>query len=207
MYNNNNFIVLNGWDVSEISARGHYDMSIAPDMFVENLETYVPGEPVHYDSGDTDYAKLAPIWRSYTSEQKADAKVTFRNFWRDNRDELTEARRVGSRAKFEDIAFHYTYVDDSVLPDYALAMDAYVIAKDAYDNGKDILVARDEHIANVLEKGETEAAKKWAIESEYMHEDEKVWFEARVSLQDFGLVYGLMNSDKAFFDSVLASRC
>ena len=201
----NNFLIINGWDICEIGAENNMDMSVAPDLFCENLETYVKGEPVHYAGGDADYDVLSPMWKEMSADEKADAKTSFRHFWRDNRDELTEARRVGSRAKFDDIGFHYIYKDDVVAPDYVLYRGAYDIYCDAMDDGTTLAAARDAYIAE-LEAGDFEDAKKWKIETDQMHQDEIAWFDAKVVTYDKGLEYGYKTRNRDFFNRVLATR-
>ena len=204
---NEKFLIYLGWDVADLGRHQGVDMSVAPDMFCENLETYVEGEPVHYEGANVDYKALSEIWKSMTAEEKANCKIAYRHFRLDLADEIAETRRVGSEAKFMDLAFNYNYVPDKVAPDYVLFEVAYDIALDSYKNHKDILTARDEYIANVLDKGETPEAKVWVLKDAQLKDNEKEWFYAKVSLSDGGLLYGIMKEDRKFFNSVLTSRC
>ena len=176
-------------------------------MFCENLETYVPGEPVHYEGADVDYATLSSQWKAFTAEEKANAKISFNKMWRDNRKELGETRRVGSRAKFEDIVMHWDRDWEPKEPDYLLYTYAYQIFGNAVQDEIDILVARDEFIANwEAEDNDSQDAKKWKNFTETQKKEEKDWFERNVVLYDGGLMYAYETSDRSLFRSVLCNR-
>lgn len=205
MYKNNSFLTNQVWAICEIGKENHMPMDAAPDMFCENLETYVEGEPVHYAGANVDYALLSKAWKSMSAEAKADAKVTFRNMWRDIGDEIASARRVGSRAKVEDLAFNYTYVDDVKYPDYVLFQVSYDIHLDSVTRGVSLAEARDAKIAE-LEAGSDELSLKWQSESSVQHQMEVEYFDSKVVTYDGGLNYAIQKKDKDMYLHVLATR-
>lgn len=204
----NRFLVDNcAWEICELSVVQHVDMGIAPLMFCENLENYVKGEPVHYEGADVDYATLSAQWKAFTAEEKANAKNTFNHMWRDNRKELGETRRVGSRAKFEDIVMHWDRDWEPKEPDYMLYRYAFQIFGDAVKGGIDILVARDAFIADWEEESNySQDAKKWRELDKTEKREEKNWFQRNVVLYDGGLKYAYEQNDRPLFNSILCNR-
>ena len=203
----NRFLINYAWEICELSKAQGVDMSVAPDMFCENLATYVEGEPVHYEGADVNYAEVSALWNEMSADEQADAKICFRHMWRDNRNDLTEARRVGSRAKFEGVAFNYLYDPDPKEPDYVLYRGAFQCFDNAVDNGITITQARDEYIAELENEENTiKDARVWRQYSDTQKTMEMEWFDAHVVLYDKGLIYAHAQNNRPLFRSILCTR-
>ena len=203
----NRFLINYAWEICELSKAQNVDMSTAPLMFCENLETYVEGEPVHYAGADVDYAVASAQWKAFTDEEKANAKIAFNNMWRDNRKELGETRRVGSRAKFEDIVMHWDRDIEPKEPDYVLYRASYQIFDNAVKGGIDIISARDEYVAYLESEENTQKdARVWKEYDDAKRQEEKDWFERNVTLYDKGLMYAYETKDRPLFRSILCDR-
>ena len=203
----NRFLINYAWEICELSKAQGVDMSVAPDMFCENLATCVEGEPVHYEGADVNYAELSALWNEMDADSQADAKICFRNMWRDNRKELTEARRNNDRVAFDGIAFGYSYDPNPDEPDYVLFRGAFQCFDNAVDNGISITQARDEYIAKLEEEDNTIAdARRWRLYTPEQKAMEMEWFDVHVVLYDKGLIYAHAQNNRPLFRSILCTR-
>lgn len=196
----------NAWEIADLSKAQGVDMSVAPDMFCENLATYVPGEPVHYEGADVDYDLLSKIWNDeMTDEDRANAKIQFRHMWADNREILGECRRNGSRSRFDEICFNYTYVDDVPAPDYCLYRGSYKCYRSHLADGITLAQARDNYIAE-LEAGDSGDALVWQSRNAQQKEDEIAWYDRVIVDYDMGLKYFAQQGNEPAFLSVAKNR-
>lgn len=192
----NRFLINYAWDILDLGEANHVDNSVARDMFCENLSTYGTDAYPGYPGADVDYASLSAAWQAMSPEDQADAKISCANFMKDCYDEISETRRVGSPAKFYDIAAHYE-AEPVEKPNYILYTHAWDIWDKAEADGTDLATAQKAYV---------ETLEGWGNLSEAQQADEAAWFALKVAPYDKGLQYARLTDDRALFESILASR-
>lgn len=203
----NRFLVTYMWEICDLSSVQNVDMSVAPDMFCQNLVDYNEMRGIPYDGAEVDYSVLAPLWAEMSLDEQADAKNTFRKVWRENFDVLTKARRENDQDTFEKCAFE-AIVDTSVdEPDYVLFRGAFQCFDDAMKNGIDITEARDNYIAKLEEEDSTiKDARTWKAYPDSMKATEKEWYNVHVVTYDKGLIYAYQTNNRPMFRAILSTR-
>ena len=203
----NRFLVTYMWEICDLSSVQNVDMSVAPDMFCQNLVDYNEMRGIPYDGAEVDYSALAPLWAEMSPEDQADAKTTFRKVWRENFDVLTKARRENDQATFEKCAFEAIVDTGVVEPDYVLFRGAFQCFDDAMKNNITITEARDNYIAKLEEEDNTiKDARTWKAYPDSMKATEKNWYDAHVVTYDKGLIYAYKTNDRPMFRAILSTR-
>ena len=192
----NRFLINCAWDIMDLGKANHVDNSVARDMFVENLSTFGTDAFPNYPGADVDYAALSAAWNAMDKTEQADAKIACANFMRDCYDAISETRRVGSPAKFYDIAAHYE-MEEQAKPNYLLYTHAWDIWDKAEADGTDLITAQKAYV---------ETLEGWGNLSEGQQADEAAWFALKVAPYDKGLQYARLTEDRALFESILATR-
>ena len=193
----NRFLINYAWDILDLGQINHVDNSVARDMFCENLSTYGTDAYPGYPGADVDYAAVSAAWQAMSPEDQAEAKRACGSFMRDCYDDISETRRVGSLAKFLDIAAHYDMVPEEAAPDLLLYRHAWDIWDKADAEGITLAQAKDQFV---------EGLEGWGNLSEAQKAEEADWFAAKVVGYDKGLQYARLTGDRALFESILASR-
>ena len=192
----NRFLINCAWDIMDLGKANHVDNSVARDMFVENLATYGTDAFPNYPGADVDYAALSAAWKVLSDSEKADAKIACANFMRDCYDAISETRRVGSPAKFYDIAAHYE-AEPVEKPNYILYTHAWDIWDKAEADGTDLVTTQKAYV---------ETLEGWGDLTDEQKQAEADWFALKVAPYDKGLQYARLTDDRALFESILASR-
>ena len=192
----NRFLINCAWDIMDLGKANHVDNGVARDMFVENLSTFGTDAFPNYPGADVDYAALSAAWKAMDKTEQADAKIDCANFMRDCYDTISETRRVGSPAKFYDIAAHYE-MEEQAKPDYLLFPHAWDIWDKAEADGTDLVTAQKAYV---------ETLEGWDELSREEQAEEADWFALKVAPYDKGLQYARLTGDRALFESILASR-
>ena len=192
----NRFLINCAWDIMDLGKANHVDNSVARDMFVENLATYGTDAFPNYPGAEVDYAALSAAWNAMDKTEQADAKIACANFMKDCYDEISETRRVGSPAKFYDIAAHYE-AEEQAKPNYLLYTHAWDIWDKAETDGTDLVTAQKAYV---------ETLEGWGNLSREEQAEEADWFALKVAPYDKGLQYARLTGDRVLFESILASR-
>ena len=192
----NRFLINCAWDIMDLGKANHVDNSVARDMFVENLSTFGTDAFPNYPGADVDYAALSAAWNAMDKAEQADAKISCANFMKDCYDAISETRRVGSPAKFYDIAAHYE-AEPVEKSNYILYTHAWDIWDKAEADGTDLVTAQKAYV---------ETLEGWGNLSEAQQADEAAWFALKVAPYDKGLQYARLTDNRALFKAVLASR-
>ena len=193
----NRFLINCAWDIMDLGKANHVDNSVARDMFCENLSTYGTDAYPAYPGAEVDYAALSAAWNAMDKTEQADAKIACANFMKDCYDEISETRRVGSPARFYDIAAHYELPPEDKRPTYLLFPHAWDIWDKAEADGTDLVTAQKAYV---------ETLEGWDELSREEQAEEADWFALKVAPYDKGLQYARLTDDRALFESVLASR-
>ena len=193
----NRFLINCAWDILDLGKANHVDNSVARDMFCENLSTYGTDAYPAYPGAEVDYAALSAAWNAMDKTEQADAKIACANFMKDCYDEISETRRVGSPARFYDIAAHYELPPEDKRPTYLLFPHAWDIWDKAEADGTDLVTAQKAYV---------ETLEGWDELSREEQAEEADWFALKVAPYDKGLQYARLTDDRALFESVLASR-
>ena len=192
----NRFLINCAWDIMDLGKANHVDNSVARDMFVENLATFGTGAFPNYPGAEVDYAALSAAWKVLSDSEQADAKISCANFMKDCYDAISETRRVGSPAKFYDIAAHYE-AEEQAKPNYLLYTHAWDIWDKAETDGTDLVTAQKAYV---------ETLEGWGNLSREEQAEEADWFALKVAPYDKGLQYARLTGDRVLFESILASR-
>lgn len=192
----NRFLINCAWDIMDLGKANHVDNSVARDMFCENLATFGTDAFPNYPGAEVDYAALSAAWNAMDKTEQADAKISCANFMKDCYDEISETRRVGSPAKFYDIAAHYE-AEPVEKPNYILYTHAWDIWDRADAEGISLAEAKDQYV---------DGLEGWANLSEAQQADEEYWFAAKVAAYDKGLEFARLTDDRALFEAILATR-
>ena len=192
----NRFLINCAWDIMDLGKANHVDNSVARDMFVENLSTFGTDAFPNYPGADVDYAALSAAWNAMDKAEQSDAKISCANFMKDCYDAISETRRVGSPAKFYDIAAHYE-AEPVEKPNYILYAHAWDIWDKAEADGTDLVTAQKAYV---------ETLEGWGNLSREEQAEEADWFALKVAPYDKGLQYARLTGDRALFESILASR-
>ena len=192
----NRFLINCAWDIMDLGKANHMDNSVARDMFVENLSTFGTDAFPNYPGADVDYAALCKAWQAMDKTEQAAAKISCANFMKDCSDEISETRRVGSPAKFYDIAAHYE-AEEQAKPNYLLYTHAWDIWDKAEADGTDLVTAQKAYVETLEGWGDLTDERKQAGAD---------WFALKVAPYDKGLQYARLTGDRALFESILASR-
>ena len=123
----NRFLINYAWDILDLGEANHVDNGVARDMFVENLNTFGTDAYPGYPGAEVDYAALSAAWKAMSQSEQAAAKTACRDFMTDCYEEISETRRVGSMAKFYDIAAHYQAPPEEAKPTDLLYTHAWDI--------------------------------------------------------------------------------
>ena len=193
----NRFLINYAWDILDLGKANHVDNGVARDMFVENLNTFGTDHFSNYPGAEVDYAAVSAAWKTMSQSEQAAAKIACKDFMTDCYEDISETRRVGSMAKFYDIAAHYQVPEDEPKPDYILYAHAWDIWDKAEADGTDLVTAQ---------KACVETLEGWGNLSEAQQADEAAWFALKVAPYDKGLQYARLTDDRALFESILASR-
>ena len=191
------FLINCAWDILDLGKSNHVDNSVARDMFVENLATYGTDAFPNYPGAEVDYAALSAAWKALSQSEQAAAKIACKDFMTDCYEEISETRRVGSMAKFYDIAAHYQAPPEEAKPTYLLYTHAWDIWDKADAEGLTLAEAKDAYV---------ETLEGWGNLSEAQQADEAAWFALKVAPYDKGLQYARLTDNRALFESILASR-
>ena len=143
-----------------------------------------------------DYAALSAAWQAMDKAEQADAKISCANFMKDCYDAISETRRVGSPAKFYDIAAHYKMAEQAK-PGYILYTHAWDIWDKAESDGTDLITAQKVYV---------ETLEGWGGLTDEQKQAEADWFALKVAPYDKGLQYARLTDDRTLFESVLATR-
>ena len=192
----NRFLINCAWDILDLGKANHVDNSVARDMFVENLATYGTDAFPNYPGAEVDYAALSAAWNAIDKTEQADAKISCANFMKDCYDAISETRRVGSPAKFYDIAAHYE-AEEQAKPNYLLYTHAWDIWDKAEADGTELVIAQKAYV---------ETLEGWGDLTDEQKQAEADWFALKVAPYDKGLQYARLTGDRALFESILASR-
>ena len=193
----NRFLINYAWDILDLGKANHVDNGVARDMFVENLNTYGTDHFSNYPGAEVDYAAVSAAWKAMSQSEQAAAKIACKDFMTDCYEDISETRRVGSMAKFLDIAAHYQVPEDAPKPDYLLYAHAWDIWDKADAEGTTLEAAKDAYV---------ETLPGWKNLSDSQKAEEEAWFALKVAPYDKGLQYARLTDDRALFESVLASR-
>ena len=192
----NRFLINCAWDIMDLGKANGVDNSVARDMFCENLATFGTDAFPNYPGAEVDYAALSAAWQAMDKAEQADAKISCANFMKDCYDAISETRRVGSPAKFYDIAAHYEMAEQAK-PSYILYTHAWDIWDRAEADGTDLQTAKATCI---------ETLEGWADLTDGEKTAENTWFDAKVVPYDQGLKYARLTGNRALFEAVLAAR-
>ena len=193
----NRFLINYAWDILDLGKANHVDNGVARDMFVENLNTYGTDHFSNYPGAEVDYAAVSAAWKTMSQSEQAAAKIACKDFMTDCYEDISETRRVGSMAKFYDIAAHYQVPEDEPKPDYILYAHAWDIWDKADAEGLTLAEAKDAYV---------ETLEGWGNLSDKQRAEENEWFGWAVAGYDKGLQYARLTDDRALFEAVLASR-
>ena len=192
----NRFLINCAWDIMDLGKANGVDNSVARDMFCENLATFGTDAFPNYPGAEVDYAALSAAWQAMDKAEQADAKISCANFMKDCYDAISETRRVGSPAKFYDIAAHYE-AEEQAKPNYLLYTHAWDIWDKAETDGTDLVTAQKAYV---------ETLEGWGNLSREEQAEEADWFALKVAPYDKGLQYARLTGDRVLFESILASR-
>lgn len=165
-------------------------------MFGENLLTYEPGKPVHYEGADVDYDAIAPKYQAMTTAEQAQARMDLEKAMDENIEALTDAFDRGDKAEFLRILFAYE-AEEEKRPEYILYRAAWDIWQKALEDGTGLDTAMTEWCKTSPEFQALSADKQ---------DDEKEWFTAKVVFYDQGLSFCVDQGNRALFEDILASR-
>lgn len=184
------------WEVMDVGKTNGVDNSIARDMFVANLNNYGIEGAEFYPGADVDYEALSAQWKALTPAEQGDEKILLKKFMTDCYDELSETRRVGSKAKYYDILLNYKpeTVEKS---QYYLFDKAWDVWDKASKDGNDLMTSLDAVLAD---------DPTWAAFDDTRKTAEKEWFGYAVATYDKGLIYAYDIGDKSLFESILSTR-
>lgn len=191
----NRFLLNYLWDMMDVAKANGVDVGVGRDMFVANLNNCgVAGAEFYAGAESVDYATASAQWKALTSKEQADAKTAAKDCMTENYEDLTEARRVGSRAKFYDIVAHYI-APTATEPTYLLYKNAWEIWDKAAEDGVSLTVAKDAYV---------ETLEGWDGLTEAQKAEENNWFAAHVTAGDRNLVYARTAGNRLLFDGILA---
>ena len=193
----NRFLINCAWDIMDLGKANGVDNGVAREMFVENLNTFGTDAYPGYGGADIDYEAVSRQWQAMSPEDQAAAKTACRDFMTDCYEEISETRRVGSMAKFYDIAAHYQAPPEEDKPTYLLYTHAWDIWDKADAEGLSLAEAKDAYV---------ETLEGWGNLSDKQRAEENEWFGWAVAGYDKGLQYARLTDDRALFEAVLASR-
>ncbi len=191
----NRFLINYAWDILDLGKANHVDNGVARDMFVENLNTFGTDHFSNYPGAEVDYAALSAAWKALSQSEQAAAKIACKDFMTDCYEEISETRRVGSMAKFYDIAAHYQAPPEEAKPTYLLYTHAWDIWDKADAEGLTLAEAKDAYV---------ETLEGWGALTDAEKQAENEWFGWAVAPYDKGLQYARMTDNRALFESLLA---
>lgn len=191
----NRFLINYAWDIMDLGKANGVDNGVARDMFVENLNTFGTDAYPGYGGADVDYAALSRQWKAMSPEDQAAAKTACKDFMTDCYEEISETRRVGSLAKFLDIAAEYEIPEEAPAEEHLLRGHAWDIWDKADAEGLTLAQARDAYVETIPE---------WAALTAERQEAERQWFDWAVAPYDKNLQYARNTDNRALFESLLA---
>ena len=193
----NRFLINYAWDIMDLGKANGVDNGVAREMFCENLTTYGTDAYPGYGGADIDYEAVSRQWQAMSPEDQAAAKTACKDFMTDCYEEISETRRVGSMAKFYDIAAHYQAPPEEAKPTYLLYTHAWDIWDKADAEGLTLAEAKDAYV---------ETLEGWGALTDAEKQAENEWFTWAVAPCDKGLQYARLTGDRALFEAVLAGR-
>ena len=191
----NRFLINYAWDIMDLGKANGVDNGVAREMFVENLNTYGTDAYPGYGGADIDYEAVSRQWQAMSPEDQAAAKTACRDFMTDCYEEISETRRVGSLAKFLDIAAEYEIPEEAPAEEHLLRGHAWDIWDKADMEGLTLAEARDAYV---------ETLEGWGALTDAEKQAENEWFGWAVAPYDKGLQYARMTDNRALFESLLA---
>ena len=191
----NRFLINCAWDIMDLGKANHVDNSVARDMFCENLATFGTDAYPAYPGAEVDYAALSAAWNALSQSEQAAAKIACKDFMTDCYEEISETRRVGSLAKFLDIAAAYEIPEEAPAEEHLLRGHAWDIWDKADAEGLTLAQARDAYVETIPE---------WAALTAEQQEAERQWFDWAVAPYDKNLQYARNTDNRALFERLLA---
>lgn len=189
-------LLTSAWEIFTLGSVQGVDIGVARDMFCENLATYQPGQPVHYDGADVDYDALAPLWQGMDTAAQGEAKTLYTRATREKYQELTAACRAKDRAAFYLALLSYEAPQDEKKQPFLLsyAWDCWDCAEKM---GVDLMAGKDAFVAQL---------PGWEALTEQQKEQENQWYAAKVVSYDQGLQYCRLTGNRSLFEALLMSR-
>lgn len=192
----NRFLINYLWAIMDVAKANGVDVGVGRDMFVANLNNYgIDGAEFYAGADYVDYETASAQWKAMSAAEQAEAKTAAKNCMTDNYEELTEARRVGSRAKFDDIIASYE-MPKVKEPTYLLYKNAWEIWDKAKKDGTDLITAKDAYV---------ETLEGWSDLTNEEKAAENEWFSAHVSEDDKNLIYAYTAGNRLLFDGLIAA--
>ena len=191
----NRFLINYAWDIMDLGKANGVDNGIARDMFVENLNTYGTDHFSNYPGAEVDYAAVSAAWKTMSQSEQAAAKIACKDFMTDCYEDISETRRVGSMAKFLDIAAEYEIPEETPAEEHLLRGHAWDIWDKADMEGLTLAEARDAYV---------EAVPEWAGLTAEQQEAERQWFDWAVAPYDKNLQYARNTDNRAMFERLLS---
>ena len=191
----NRFLINYAWDIMDLGKANGVDNGVAREMFVENLNTFGTVAYPGYGGADIDYEAVSRQWQAMSPEAQAAAKTACKDFMTDCYEEISETRRVGSMAKFYDIAAHYQAPPEEAKPTYLLYTHAWDIWDKADAEGLSLAEAKDAYV---------ETLEGWGALTDVEKQAENEWFGWAVAPYDKGLQYARMTDNRALFERLLS---
>lgn len=192
----NRFLLNYLWDMMDVAKANGVDVGVGRDMFVANLQNFgIDGAEFYEGAPDVDYAAASEQWKAMSPKEQADAKTAAKKAMQDNYEDLTEARLVGSRGKFDYIVANYT-APAAEEPKFLLYKNAWEIWGKAAEEGTDLATAKDAYV---------ETLEGWSDMSDDEKQAENEWFSAHVSEDDRNLVYAYTAGNRVLFDGLISA--
>ena len=192
---NKRFLINYAWDIMNLGKANGVDNGVAREMFVENLNTFGTDAYPGYGGAEVDYAAVSRQWQAMGAEAQAAAKDACKDFMTDCYEEISETRRVGSLAKFLDIAAEYEIPEEAPAEEHLLRGCAWDIWDKADAEGLTLARARDAYVETIPE---------WAALTAEQQEAERQWFDWAVAPYDKNLQYTRNTGNRALFERLLA---
>ena len=189
-------LLTSAWEIFTLGSVQGVDIGVARDMFCENLSTYQPGQPVHYDGAGADYSALAPLWQEMDTAAQGEAKTRYTQATKAKYQEITAAYRAKDRAAFYLALLTFEAPENKGESPFLLryAWDCWDCAEKM---GVDLTAGKDAFVAQL---------PGWTQLSEAQKEQENQWYDAKVVPYDQGLRYCRLTGNRTLFEELLMSR-